>query len=80
MKQYQFKNYTIHTHSDLIVFIGNDETDLIIYSNKTDYALLAWLRWVPESEGVHIINRWKLTFEHDGQQNIYIHYDPDYAY
>ncbi|WP_156021768.1 hypothetical protein [Streptococcus ruminantium] len=80
MKQYKFRNYTIHTHPDLIVVIGNDETDLILYTNRTDYALLAWLSWHEENESVHIVNRWKLTFEHDTNHNIYIHYNPDYHY
>ncbi|HEL2593830.1 TPA: hypothetical protein TZ702_000621 [Streptococcus suis] len=80
MKQYSFRQYTIHVHPNLNVFIGNDETELVLYSKEPDCTLLTLLRWLPDKNSVRIINRWKLTYEYDDKNNIYIHYDPDYRY
>ena len=80
MKQYLFRKYAIHVHQSLNVFIGNDETEMVPYSKEPDFTLFALLRWLPDKNSIRIINRWKLTFEYDGNNNIYIHYDPDYRY
>ena len=80
MKQYLFRKYAIHVHQSLNVFIGNDEAEMVLYSKEPDFTLFALLRWLPDKNSIRIINRWKLTFEYDGNNNIYIHYDPDYRY
>ncbi|HEM4745023.1 TPA: hypothetical protein U1058_000898 [Streptococcus suis] len=80
MKQYLFRQHTIHVHPSLNVFIGNDEVEMVLYSKEPDFTLLALLRWLPDKNSIRIINRWKLTYEYDGNNNIYIHYDSDYRY
>ncbi|OLF47329.1 hypothetical protein BU202_08360 [Streptococcus cuniculi] len=80
MNHYHFRGYIIHVHPALTVFIGNNETEFIIYNDKEDYAVVAILRWIPEHQTLRVINRWRLSFEHDSQQNVFIHYDPDYRY
>ena len=66
MKQYLFRKYAIHVHQSLNVFIGNDETEMVLYSKEPDFTLFALLRWLPDKNSIRIINRWKLTFEYDG--------------
>ncbi|MGT2800613.1 hypothetical protein [Streptococcus marmotae] len=80
MNHYHFGKYTVHVHSALSVFIGNDGTELIIYNDKDDYAVVAVFRWVSEKQILRVVNKWRLTFEHDSQNNVFIHYDPDYRY
>lgn len=80
MNSYHFRGYTVHVHEALKVFIGNDEMDFIIYSEEQEHAVMAILRWLPDNQVLHIINKWRLTFEHDCEKQITIHFDPTFRY
>lgn len=79
-KAYHFRGYTIHVPEELFVYIGNKETELLIYKDDRNYALMASVRWLSHRESLQVTVSWHLWFEHclDDEQQIYVDFDPDY--
>lgn len=71
MTSYSFRHYTIHIHEEAQVFIGNDETDFLVYSDREEYAAQLLIHFDEATQAIRLINRWNFTFEVEGD-HLYI--------
>lgn len=51
---YCFRGYKLHIPEQLKVYIGNDETEFLVYLHQKSYQRLAHLSWVEENQSLRV--------------------------
>lgn len=81
-KPYQFRSYTIHVPEELCVYIGNDETEFLVYKDNPTHILISRICWLEHRQSLKFVDGWRTSFEHEigDCKTFYIDYDPNFNY